>query len=464
MQFGGNGEHRMRVRRHWLIVGCGVWAAASWCACRDDDGCGDEQDPPLGVLDDTPRPSLCSSDTILLTPSELTFTLGSVDGGSAGSPTSADAGQADGGAQQESDAASTAASQPGGAASAAAGSDFEMAVEARRSTGQPRSTVTVFVSSEDAIAKLSPRRELSSGTSGECERVSDARLRCILDANGTAAFRVSTSANVVDGTRGIIRAESGTRYTTAIVHVGATREDFDALSLELGTARLTSIPGPIDCSGSPQTTLSCTTLVERDVTVEAVRNDDASYAGDAGAARALAPLRASLGVGISLTTSGLVTAWLATEECGKGARSDALVVQVDPVTLRHPPLRVCSNGAVGTVSVVARADSLRGPVVAPLVVGDLPGVPATVSIVPSADSGSSNYLASASDCMGGPLAGAVFTVGATGRDYDGGANGRAIIEIPGPDAATTTAGISVRNSTLNGSTANCGASAVGATQ
>lgn len=484
----------VRARRggRWVagltVIGAAVFAIATVSSCRDDDGCGVEQSPPLGALDDTPRPSLCPSDSFLLTPSRLTFAVGatsdatSADASASPSNTKVDevddiGDGGDAGEAGEQEAGSKIVTDDAGGGSATSQTNaIEMAVEGRRDTGQPRATATVFItaSSDDDFVELSPGPNAGSDGAakpGQCERVSVVRLRCILDGSGVARFTARAARAPANGQRGVITAVSGARSTTASVQAGTSFQVFDTLGIKAASPELARAPGALECGPAPREEVPCTTFVARDVTIDIYdvsgsprpprlrdAGDGDGDAGERGAdAGSLLPaaLTAPVDVTLSVSVAGAAGAWLTTNASCSQDNERSITVRINPLTNGHDRVRLCSDGAPGTARLFARAQSLRGVVVASAE-AVLPAMPATVKITPQSDGGAAaSHVLSVADCTGAPIGGAAITLDGTPAANPTASDGTVVVAAPPSDAGASSSKLEAQNPSVGGEAAQC---------
>lgn len=188
-------------------------ALATGWACEPSE-CEDET-PESGLLSDTPRPVLCTTDLVVFSPnraalaSARTANRASVPTTSmGGTSATSTAGEASGGEQEE----------PGDAVD-----ELEMAVIAQTAMGQPRDTVSlsVQVCGPQALVDLKPAEDDDS----RCENLTSTQLQCSTSAAGVARFIV-VHGKRGSGTVELCATSHGRHVANAIISVAdSTVED-----------------------------------------------------------------------------------------------------------------------------------------------------------------------------------------------------------------------------------------------
>lgn len=432
------------------LVGTLLIGASVVVACREDGGCGDEQDPPVGVFDDTPRPRLCPSDTLTLTPSAAQLAArpqSGVDAGVVGNSTDA------GGSGAE-------APDAGGGAVVSQESTIQLGILGRRDTGQPHETahidVTLCASSSGHALTLSPTSD--SSLPGGCKRVSDVFLECTLDANGAASFR----ATAVPGAAGTERicAKSGSREAFASVQVGVMTTIDGVQFLVDDRALLVDAPTPMACTSPAPENVTCANVTSRPLTLASTR--ELATPGDGGALFVDGGLVAPSGpvdVTLAVVPKAGADAWLSTTSaCRERRRS--LPVRFDGKSPLSDTVFLCSDGAQGAASVLATfpARGLRASTSST----DVPalGVPAILATAVAADAGAAGpaYRFVARDCRGNPLPGMQLTL-STGGGGTTGPDGALEIATTPPDGGAVTA--QAVNPHVIGAPSSCGVALAG---
>lgn len=427
--------HGTAKRRRYAFIVAAVAlflaaTAASVVGCREDDGCGDEQSPSPGIFDDTPRPSLCFSDTLIITPSGASF-----DAGSGGS-------------------------DPAGDAAVDAGlpvsSDFS--VVGRRQSGQPHEYAHVDVyACSGTSSSIVLKAAKPGGTPGGCRQASVSLLDCLLDSDGMAAFSVALANPDVDALRTSERlcARSGNKSTNILLSLGGQTTLARVGILPAPDATLVTNPR-LTCGANISSSADCSNVTSRGVTLIALtpplsRPDGSPvFVSDPDASVPVTPSAAvDVDVSIVSTVGGDTSVWMSDKpECPRSpSHVAAHFNNSSPYSSR---IYVCSSGVPGRATIVAGVG--RGTLYpAPTAEVDLFPVPALLTIDPVGSSSSAtDYQFTVKDCRGGLIDGAQVTVGGKTAIAAGGI---ASLSVPASDAGASVP--QVGNPKLGGPAALC---------
>jgi len=349
------------------------------------------QNQSASWLADSPKPTLCPTDSMHFTPNTATLiatqALAShgVGGGTGATPLDASGGMAAAGTTNAAGAAGT--SIVGGGTET-----LDMALVAQDEEGQPLDTMNVDVSVEGAKAYV----ELQASPTGtECKALTVTQLRCATTASGIARFVV---AHAHKGSGEVtLRAASGNRSHDATATIQVRDVGPDSLDASLDTATLGFGADAALACGTNPTPAKCGTVS---------RNAGFRVASKTGTGT---PLRMSVDLSVKLTVSEVggatgVVSLSGSPDCSSG--TTALVTTIPVGEFETERAFVCGDGRAVTFDLDAEATGV--PAFSRRF--SIPGVPAAIAVVDASGGagGASNDVAptlEVLDCEKRPLAG-----------------------------------------------------------
>jgi len=397
-----------------------VAVGTAFIACLDEPDCGDEQSPPQGWFEDTRRPRICPSDTVILTPDlvQIGPAFGTSDGGAGGNTTDAEVVAMDG---------------DGGTTS----SSGVFTVLVRRANGEPheKAHVDVRLCSGGGAVQLVPTNR--ADLPRDCKVRSSGFLECTLDTSGAASFEARAVKQSGVERICVYTGQAGPNdraSATATVEIGPRMAPLDGVDFDVDSnAALVSAPTSMACNGAPAG--GCVSWTARSVRLHSKKTDivpprDGGGVGfvDGGYAAPDGPATANLTV---IPGAGS-TSWLSkANDCQN--RSASLPVHFDGTSFNSESVYLCTDGAGGSARLVAtftpRLTSWPSSAATEVSLFGVPALLETASVSPT------RYRFTARDCRNTAIAGTKLTFGG-GAVVDTGPTGTVEADVAPADAGT----------------------------